>query len=76
MTETTATWTRMWFGFLSVAALAGLGCVTGREIFHPRGCEQRLGIPYKRAECFACVTRPRPHVFLPDQPDGMRCVPR
>lgn len=71
-------WTRTGAGLvlLIVAASATLGCVAGREIFHPRGCEERLGIPYKRAECIACVTRPRPHVFLPDRPDGARCVLR
>ena len=47
-----------------------------REIVHPRGCEERLAIPYKRMECMACVTRPMPHVFLPDNPDGMRCTRR
>jgi hypothetical protein len=54
---------------------AAAGCVS-REIYHPRGCEERLSIPYKRMECMACVTRPRPHVFLPDNPDGMRCTAR
>lgn len=61
--------------FLVLTAVA-IGCVSGREIFHPRGCEERLAAPYKRSECMACVTRPRPHVFLPDQPDGMRCALR
>jgi len=55
--------------------LAAGGCA-GREIFHVRGCDERLSIPHKRMECRACVERPRPHVFLPDQPDGTRCVPR
>jgi hypothetical protein len=55
--------------------VAAAGCA-GREIFHPRGCEERLAIPYKRMECMACVTRPMPHVFLPDNPDGMRCARR
>jgi hypothetical protein len=52
-----------------------VGCAS-REIFHPRGCEERLAVPYKRMECVACVTRPLPHVFLPDNPDGMRCARR
>jgi hypothetical protein len=57
--------------------LVTLGCVTaGREIFHVRGCDERLASGYKRQECRACVERPRPHVFLPDRPDGARCVPR
>jgi hypothetical protein len=61
-----------------IVLLFGLGAVgcMGREIFHPRGCEERLAVPYKRAECLACVTRPLPHVFLPDQPDGVRCARR
>jgi len=67
-----------WIGLLVMGSLA-VGCVVaggGREIFHPRGCEERLAIPYKRAECLACVNRPLPHVFLPDNPDGMRCAQR
>jgi hypothetical protein len=55
--------------------LAMAGCVGGgREIRHMRGCEERLEAPYKRAECRACMERPVPHVFLPDRPDGERCV--
>jgi hypothetical protein len=53
--------------------LAVAACV-GRQIFYPRGCEERLGSNYKRAECLSCVERPVPHVFLPDQPDGARCA--
>lgn len=56
--------------WLATTALAS-GC--GREISHLRGCENRLASEYKRMECTACVTRPRPHVFHPDQPDGTRC---
>jgi hypothetical protein len=63
-------------GFVLLAVLIAAGCYAGREIVHPRGCEERLAIPYKRAECMACVTRPLPHVFLPDNPDGMRCARR
>jgi hypothetical protein len=64
----------------TVLALLGLvatlsGCA-GREIYHVRGCEERLAIAYKRQECFACVGRPLPHVFLPDNPDGTRCARR
>lgn len=61
--------------FILLCAVAAASCA-GREIFHPRGCEERLAIPYKRMECLACVSRPLPHVFLPDNPDGMRCARR
>ena len=53
-----------------------LGGCAGRHIFYVRGCDERLAIPYKRQECRACVERPRPHEYLPDNPDGTRCVPR
>lgn len=62
----------LWFA-LALSALA-TGC--GREIDYVRGCEERLAIPYKRMECVACVQRPMPHKFLPDEPDGTRCVLR
>jgi hypothetical protein len=64
-----ATW--LWLGF----AVAASGCA-GRQIYHVRGCDERLSIPYKRMECRACIERPLPHKFLPDNPDGMRCVRR
>jgi hypothetical protein len=48
----------------------------GRQIFYVAGCDERLAIPYKRAECRACVERPMPHEYLPDNPDGARCVRR
>ena len=50
------------------------GC--GRQIFHVRGCDERLAAPYKRMECRACVERPVPHEYLPDNPDGNRCARR
>lgn len=56
-------------------AVAVSGCA-GREVYHVRGCEERLASPYKRQECLACVGRPLPHVFLPDNPDGARCSRR
>ncbi len=59
--------------FLACSAIAGCA---GREIYRVVGCEERLAIPYKRMECRACVERPRPHKFLPDNPDGARCVMR
>ncbi len=51
------------------------GCA-GREIYHVRGCDERLAMAYKRMECRACVERPMPHEYLPDNPDGARCVRR
>jgi hypothetical protein len=56
-------------------ALAASGCV-GRQIVHLEGCRERLEIPHKRAECNACIERPFPHKYLPDNPDGERCVRR
>jgi hypothetical protein len=47
-----------------------------RVIYYPGGCEDRLGSPYKRAECLSCVTRPLPHQYLPDNVDGDRCFRR
>ena len=45
---------------LLVLLLTGAACA-GRQIYRPIGCEDRLGSPYKRAECLACVERPVPH---------------
>jgi hypothetical protein len=57
---------------LALTALGGCG----RHIYYVHGCDERLEIPYKRMECRACVERPIPHEFLPDNPDGARCVRR
>lgn len=54
--------------------MAWVGGCAGRQIFHAQGCDERLAIAYKRAECHACVQRPVPHEYLPDNPDGARCV--
>ena len=59
-----------------LAGSAVIGGCAGREVYHVRGCDERLASGYKREECRACVTRPRPHVYLPDRPDGTRCAPR
>jgi hypothetical protein len=59
---------------LSLAVLAS-GCA-GRHIYYVSGCNERLAIPHKRQECRACVERPVPHEFMPDNPDGSRCVRR
>jgi hypothetical protein len=60
----------------TLLALATLASGCGRHIYYVVGCDERLAIPYKRAECRACVERPIPHEYLPDQPDGTRCVRR
>jgi hypothetical protein len=54
---------------------AASGCA-GRQIYHSAGCHERLAIPEKKMECQVCVERPRPHKYLPDNPDGQRCVPK
>lgn len=66
---------------LAGACLIAGACVVARgggerRIYRVAGCDSRLGEPRKREDCRACVTRPRPHVFLPDRPEGERCVPR
>ena len=62
---------------IAAVLLAFAACVgAGREIIHTRGCEERLENPAKRAACFACLERPVPHLFLPDRPEGERCVRR
>ena len=58
--------------FLGVGLLGGCG----REIFYVKGCQDRLAIQHKIDECLVCVQRPIPHVYLPDQPDGVRCQRR
>jgi len=60
--------------FLFLGWLAG-GCAE-RHIYYVPGCDERLAIAYKRMECRACVERPIPHEYLPDYPDGARCVRR
>jgi hypothetical protein len=56
---------------------AAFGCAgSGRQIIHPRGCLERLAIPEKKMECQVCVERPMPHKYLPDNPEGLRCVRR
>jgi hypothetical protein len=59
---------------LGIAA-ATSGCA-GPQIYFVPDCDERLAIPYKRIECRACVERPIPHEFLPDNPDGARCARR
>ena len=65
-----------WLFFALFVIGFGLSACGGRQIFYVRGCDERLAIPYKRMECRACVERPIPHEFLPDNPDGARCVRR
>ena len=54
----------------------GLAGCAGRQIYHVRGCDERLGSPEKRMECRACVERPMAHEYLPDNPIGARCARR
>jgi hypothetical protein len=65
---------RVWAA-VAVAMVGGVSCA-GRVVYYPQGCEDRLGSPYKRAECLACVARPLPHQYLPDNADGNRCFRR
>ncbi len=51
------------------------GCA-GRTLYYVRGCDERLALAEKRAECRACVERPLPHADLADNPPGARCVRR
>jgi len=60
---------------LVIGLLLAGGCAS-RQIFHLAGCDERLVNEHKRRECHACLERPLPHEFLPDNPDGMRCVRR
>ena len=58
-------------------SLTAIGCGgAGREIRRVEGCDSRLAVKEKRVACRECVSRPRPHVYLPDRPEGERCVPR
>lgn len=59
-----------------VLAMGLLGGCAGRQIYRVIGCDERLAIPEKRMDCRACVERPLPHVYLPDEPYGRRCVRR
>ncbi len=59
-----------------IVVILGATRCAGRVIYYPAGCEDRLASPYKRAECLACVARPLPHQYLPDNADGDRCFRR
>jgi hypothetical protein len=61
--------------FTLLAAASVIACAQ-RIIDYPRGCADRLASAYKQAECMACVTRPVPHQYLPDNLDGNRCFRR
>jgi len=66
-------------GIWVLLALCAAGCVggyAGRQIFYVSGCDERLALPRKRMECRTCVERPIPHEYLPDNPEGARCVLR
>ena len=60
-----------------LAASLGLyACAHGRVIQHVAGCDERLENPEKKMACRACIERAEPHEFLPDNPEGERCVRR
>jgi hypothetical protein len=65
----------LWTLVVVLASLAASGCAA-RQIYHVRGCDERLASAYKQMECRACVERRLPHEYLPDNPDGMRCARR
>jgi hypothetical protein len=58
------------------AAVLSAGCFGGRRVYHVDGCDSRLQMREKREACRACVERPVPHVYLPDNPEGDRCAVR
>jgi hypothetical protein len=60
----------------AIVLLFGVTNCAQRVIYYPVGCADRLGSPYKQAECMACVQRPLPHQYLPDNVDGNRCFRR
>lgn len=49
----------------------------GHESRTPKQCERLPGTQKEgeRAQCLACVTRPRKHHYHPDYPAGERCRP-
>jgi len=68
---------KMIVGVMSLLLVPAVGCAgPGRQIIHIQGCRERLVIPEKKVECQICVERPVPHKFLPDNPEGLRCVRR
>jgi hypothetical protein len=60
----------------TIVLMLGATSCAQRVIYYPAGCADRLASPYKQAECMACVTRPFPHEYLPDNVDGNRCFRR
>jgi hypothetical protein len=60
---------------LLAAAASSAGCMGGRKVYHVEGCNTRLEMKEKREACRACVERPKPHVYMPDMPEGDRCHP-
>jgi hypothetical protein len=62
---------------VSIAFLVTVaGACSNRKVDTVDGCDNRLSEAYRRQECRACVARPQPHAYLPDNADGSRCVPR
>ena len=67
---------RILVAMIVLATAVSVGGCAERQIRQISGCNNRLASEHKREECRVCVERPRPHEYLPDNPDGMRCVPR
>jgi hypothetical protein len=60
-------------GLLVVLAMVVAGC-HGKGIDTPAGCDEHLSVAHKKQECHACVAKK--DVYMPDKPDGSRCVSR
>jgi hypothetical protein len=61
-----------------VLALVGLTTVIagchGKGIDSAAGCDEKLSVAHKKQECHACVSSSK--VYMPEKPDGSRCVAR
>jgi hypothetical protein len=58
---------------LFVLTMVIAGC-HGHGIDSAAGCDEKLSVAHKKQECHACVAGSK--VYMPDKPDGSRCVPR
>jgi hypothetical protein len=65
------------FGGLLVGQSRTLAHSNGHESRTPAQCERLPGTEREgeRAQCLACVSRPKPHHYHPDYPAGQRCRP-
>jgi hypothetical protein len=62
--------------YILLGYVAAVGGCAASHIYFVPGCDEGLAMPYQRQECRTCVEMPIPHEFLPDNPDGTRCVRR